>query len=131
MEFVYYMAVFAAGGLAFLALAMAINKAYEFKKGKKETEQKPIDVPLPIIREVRLETVPICATLTIPKERILESWNTEIYGIKDEQYVASYVEKRLKKELADELWKHVSVEAEENMMNMTLRYKAMVRVVKP
>ena len=110
-----------------------ISYRYIERKGKEseqKIEEKIEEIPVPIIREVNKEIVPVFATVTIPKERLIECWDTERYGIKEEMFSRTYAEARLKKEIANQIWEFVTVVTEEDMIDFTVKYKARVMVVK-
>ena len=116
---------FIAGGIAFLALAMAIEKARE----KKEDDNK-VEMPNPLFRVESIGTETVCATVKIPNERYMTGWNTDTIGIPYEDEKKTMIESELKRLLIDELWKFVDVCREENPMDFTTRFRARIRVVK-
>lgn len=116
MEFVYYMAVFAAGGLASLALAMAISKAHCLKKKDiKETE-----ILRPTIRVQSLETIPITAEVFVPMEA---------FAMTGKSAMKVAIESELQSQLSKEVWNYAKVEMLENPMSLERKYTAKLRVV--
>lgn len=104
---------FIAGGIAFLALAMGIEKARE----KKEEDHKA-EMPEPLIRVESVGTDSVFARVDIPHERFIQG------------DVEAAVEGELKRLLINEMWKFVDVRRLENPMNLTTRFEARIRVVK-
>lgn len=117
MEFVYYMAVFVAGGLASIALAMAINK----DRGLKKKDRPEKETLIPTIRVHSLESIPITAEVHVPMEAFVATGKSAIK-------VA--VESELQSQLSKEIWNYVEVEMLENPMSMERKYTAKIRVVK-
>lgn len=117
--------------IGFIAYRYIERKEKESEhKTEEKVEEKVEEIPVPIIREVKKEIVPVFATVTIPKERLIVDWDTERYGINNEMYSRKYAEKRLKEEIANQLWEFVTVVTEEDMINLTVKYEARVMVVK-
>ena len=123
---------FIAGGIAFLALAMAIEKAREKKEDDPKIEiPKPVaEITKPLFFVENIGTETVFATVTIPNARYMTGWNTDTIGIPYEDEKKTMIESELKKLLIDELWKFVDVCREENPMDFTTRFKARIRVVK-
>lgn len=116
---------FISGGIAFLAIAMAIEKIRE----KNEDDPK-VEMLDPLFRVESIGTETVRAEVTIPNERYMTRRNTDTIGIPYEDEKKPMIERELKRLLIDELWKFVDVSREENIMSFTTRFRACIRVVK-
>ena len=130
MELLTYIAVFVAGGLAFLALAMAIEKGEELRKEDKPKEEEDSVCTRVVIRCEERYPQLVCARVNIPHEKFMTGWDTDTIGIKNQERAREYAERRLKELLVEEAWKYVQIEECANPLDFSTEFRAGLMVVR-
>lgn len=119
-----YILTFIAGGGSTALLFAVFTAIFKRKKPKRQE----VEAPKPIIKVIDCGTELLKAKVSVPQERLVTGWNTEIVGCQDREL--EFAAEKLKYLLAEQLGEFMEIRQTRNEIDFAIDIEAAVRVVR-